>query len=88
MRSHNLYLTLMLAAFMAISGCGDESDKPGMFLSGTYSIDDAGQSENSPVLVALTRSIDNDLLENNPRRTAVMSSASMLKKTRFPRPSV
>ncbi len=75
MRFRNLiYVMLMMAAVTALSGCGDDSDDPGMVLSGTYEIDVADVSDDAsdaPVLVALTRSIDNDLLENNPREVIV-----------------
>ena len=72
MRSRNFtYVMLMMAAVLFFAGCGDESDDPGMFLSGTYTIDAASDTADAPVLVALTRSIDNDLLENNPRDAVI-----------------
>ena len=72
MRSRNFtYVMLMMAAVLFFAGCGDESDDPGMFLSGTYIIDAAFDTADAPVLVALTRSIDNDLLENNPRDAVI-----------------
>jgi len=71
MRSHNLYILIIFAAALGILGCGDESNDPGLFLSGTYSLLDDGQSMDSPVLVVLTNSIDADLLENNPRDVVI-----------------
>ena len=72
MRSRNFtYVMLMMAAVLFFAGCGDESDDPGMFLSGTYTIDAAFDTADAPVLLALTRSIDNDLLENNPRDAVI-----------------
>ena len=72
MRSRNFtYVMLMMAAVLFFAGCGDESDDPGMFLSGTYTIDAAFDTADAPVLVALTRSIDNDILENNPREAVI-----------------
>ncbi len=71
MRSRNLYILIILSAVLGIFGCGDTPDDPGMFLSGTFSIHDAGQSANSPVLVALTNSIDADMLENSPRDVVI-----------------
>jgi hypothetical protein len=62
---------MLFAAVLGILGCGDKPDDPGMFLSGTFSIHDAGQSINSPVLVALTRSLDTDLLENSPKDVVI-----------------
>nr|MDA3896244.1 hypothetical protein [Desulfobacteraceae bacterium] len=71
MRSHNLYILIIFAAVLGILGCGDESNDPGLFLSGTYSLLGDGQSMDSPVLVVLTNSIDADLLENNPRDVVI-----------------
>jgi len=71
MHTHKIYIYLLLIVLLGIFGCGDESDDPGLFLSGTYSINDTGQSADSPVLVALTNSIDADQLENNPRDVVI-----------------
>lgn len=71
MHTHKIYTFLFLIVVSGIFGCGDESDDPGLFLSGIYSINDAGQSADSPVLVALTNSIDADELENNPRDVVI-----------------
>jgi len=71
MHSHKLYILIIFAAVLGILGCGDTPDDSGLFLSGTFSLSDADQDTDSPVLVALTNSIDADLLENNPRDVVI-----------------
>jgi len=71
MRSHNLYILVLFAALFGVLGCGDDSDDPGVFLSGTYSFAEGDHNTDSPVLVILTSSIDADLLENDPREVVI-----------------
>ena len=62
MHTHKIYTLLFLIAFLGIFGCGDESDDPGLFISGTYSVPEAFINPDSPVLVAVSNSIDSDVL--------------------------
>jgi len=66
MRFPRLFILIMLAAISGVFGCGDESNAPGLFLSGTFSVNDAGPGTDGPILVALTRSMDANLLESSP----------------------
>ena len=67
MHTHKIYTLLFLIALLGIFGCGDESHAPGLFISGTFSLTEMDKSSDAPVLVAVTNSLDADLLENNPR---------------------
>ena len=71
MHSHKLNILIIVAAILGIIGCGDTPDDPGLFLSGTFSLSESSQKTDSPVLVALTNSIDADLLESNPRNVVI-----------------
>jgi len=71
MRFRNSYMVILMAAALGLVGCGEKSDDPGIFLSGTYALGPAVLSEDAPVLVALVSSIDRDALENHPRDVVI-----------------
>jgi hypothetical protein len=66
-----LILVICLTAFSGVCGCGDTSNDPGLFLSGTFTLPEAEKDSNAPVLVALTTSLDAGSLENSPRDVVI-----------------
>ncbi len=71
MHTHKVYIGILLAALLAVSGCGDSSGKKGIVLSGTLAFPESVADSDAPVLVSVTSSIDADLLENNPREVII-----------------
>lgn len=66
-----LFLGLCLAVVCGLCGCGDTQDDPGPFVSGTFTIPESDRASDSPVLVALTTTLDRDALENRPRDVVI-----------------
>jgi hypothetical protein len=66
-----LILVICLTAFSGVCGCGDTSNAPGLFLSGTFTLPETEKDSNAPVLVALTTSLDAGALENSPRDVVI-----------------
>ncbi|MFZ2632531.1 MAG: hypothetical protein WA081_14830 [Desulfosalsimonadaceae bacterium] len=66
-----LLLAICIAAFIGVCGCGDTSDDPGLFLSGTFTLPEADTNSDAPLLVALTNTLDADVLENRPREAVI-----------------
>ncbi len=83
MHTHKIYTWLFLIALLGIFGCGDDSHAPGLFVSGTLSLTDMDKSSDAPVLVAVTNSLDADLLEKNPRDVIIEYMVADKKNSSF-----
>jgi hypothetical protein len=47
-------------------GCGEESDMPDFVVAGTLAVDESLRNGDAPVLVAVTRSLDANQIQENP----------------------
>ena len=68
---NKIKLVFLISAVLIFCGCGDDSKKEGISLSGTLSFDESARIDNAPVLVAVLNTLDYHLLQDNPKQAII-----------------
>ena len=72
MRFLNPYIGIFFCClFLLMGGCGDEPDEQEIILTGTLGLPPAVMETDAPVLVAVTNTVDADVLNNQPAEAVI-----------------
>ncbi|MFP4533447.1 MAG: hypothetical protein ACLFNS_12270, partial [Desulfobacterales bacterium] len=71
MRFLKFHIGIFCCLMLLIGGCGDDPDHQEIILSGTLGLPQAAMETDAPVLVAVTNTVNADILNNRPKEAVI-----------------